>query len=134
MAAHASIVVLRCQSQCPPRSSTNRFLVLLNTDSPNIGTANMDSISWFWTTFMVVVASAIVYYLIQQFSCFTEMKHKLPPGPKGLPILGHLHLLGKNPPQDLKTFLQKNMVQLCVCASDLFQQLLSPPLKQLSSS
>ncbi|KAL8494648.1 hypothetical protein ACS0TY_025471 [Phlomoides rotata] len=32
---------------------------------------------------------------------------KLPPGPRSIPILGHFHLLGKNPHQDLSHLAQK---------------------------
>nr|AJD25256.1 cytochrome P450 CYP736A121 [Salvia miltiorrhiza] len=52
-------------------------------------------LGWFWLTVMVVVAGSLVSLARRK-----KMK-RLPPGPKGVPILGHLHMLGKNPHQDL---------------------------------
>ncbi|GFQ08116.1 cytochrome p450 cyp736a12, partial [Phtheirospermum japonicum] len=35
-------------------------------------------------------------------------KKNFPPGPRSLPILGHFHLLGKNPHQDLHSLARKH--------------------------
>ncbi|XP_042037555.1 cytochrome P450 71AU50-like [Salvia splendens] len=51
-------------------------------------------LTWFWLTLLAILASSLV-------SSLMKLKKKLPPGPKGLPILGHLHMIGKNPHQDL---------------------------------
>ncbi|KAE9601280.1 putative abieta-7,13-dien-18-ol hydroxylase [Lupinus albus] len=40
--------------------------------------------------------------------CRCRKKKKLPPGPKGLPILGSLHKLGENPHRDLHQLSQKH--------------------------
>nr|GMC91327.1 cytochrome P450 CYP736A12-like [Ipomoea batatas] len=49
-----------------------------------------------WTAFAVIAAISVLKAL------FLKKKGKrLPPGPRGLPILGHFHLVGKNPHQDL---------------------------------
>ncbi|KAL3637417.1 hypothetical protein CASFOL_018585 [Castilleja foliolosa] len=50
---------------------------------------------WFLLTHTALLA-LLVYILISK-----KKNKKLPPSPKGVPILGHLHLLGKNPHQDL---------------------------------
>ncbi|PIN13798.1 Cytochrome P450 CYP2 subfamily [Handroanthus impetiginosus] len=60
--------------------------------------------AWIWTA----AISAITFlYLLLQFLNLKNKK-KLPPGPIGLPILGHFHLLGKNPHQDLHRIAQKH--------------------------
>uniref|UniRef100_M1AYX8 Cytochrome P450 n=1 Tax=Solanum tuberosum TaxID=4113 RepID=M1AYX8_SOLTU len=52
-----------------------------------------------WTTIIVAIAIYIFHKLLN--------KKKLPPGPWGLPILGHLHLIGKNPHQDFYKLAKK---------------------------
>ncbi|KAL1567985.1 cytochrome P450 71AU50-like [Salvia divinorum] len=52
--------------------------------------------AWIW-----LVLSVIVFIYFLQLLLGPRNKKRLPPGPKGLPILGHFHLLGKNPHRDL---------------------------------
>ncbi|KAL2246565.1 UNVERIFIED_CONTAM: Cytochrome 71AU50 [Sesamum indicum] len=52
--------------------------------------------SWIWLTLIAFLASFLLHRLTN------KKKKRLPPGPRGLPILGHLHMLGKNPHQDLQ--------------------------------
>ncbi|KAL1567914.1 cytochrome P450 71AU50-like [Salvia divinorum] len=51
-------------------------------------------LTWFWLTVIAILAGSLA-------SLATGRKKKMPPGPKGIPILGHLHMLGKHPHQDL---------------------------------
>ncbi|PIN13797.1 Cytochrome P450 CYP2 subfamily [Handroanthus impetiginosus] len=60
--------------------------------------------AWIWTT---AISAIIFLYLLQQFLNLKKNK-KLPPGPIGLPILGHFHFLGKNPHHDLHHLAQKH--------------------------
>lgn len=52
--------------------------------------------AWIWTTFALIAVVSFLDSLLRK-----NKNKKLPPSPRGLPILGHLHLLGKNPHQDL---------------------------------
>ncbi|KAL0290844.1 UNVERIFIED_CONTAM: cytochrome [Sesamum calycinum] len=54
------------------------------------------AVSWIWLTLIAILASFWLHRLTK------KKKKRLPPGPRGVPILGHLHMLGKNPHQDLQ--------------------------------
>ncbi|KAL8475026.1 hypothetical protein ACS0TY_031448 [Phlomoides rotata] len=57
-------------------------------------------VSWFWP--------ALIVLLIARLLTRKKNPKKLPPSPKGFPILGHLHMLGKNPHQDLHRIARKH--------------------------
>ncbi|KAL5743454.1 hypothetical protein ACOSQ2_026570 [Xanthoceras sorbifolium] len=60
--------------------------------------------SWIWTTLVVF---ALLFFL-QTFLWKRNAKAKrLPPGPRGFPIFGSLHLLGKYPQRNLHKLSQK---------------------------
>ncbi|KAB2605940.1 cytochrome P450 CYP736A12-like [Pyrus ussuriensis x Pyrus communis] len=61
---------------------------------------------WIWATIGVLALVRIVQ------ACISKTKNKnknkmLPPGPRGFPIFGSLHLLGKFPTMDLRQLAQK---------------------------
>ncbi|PIN12030.1 Cytochrome P450 CYP2 subfamily [Handroanthus impetiginosus] len=58
--------------------------------------------AWVWAAF-----SAILFFYLLQKLLSPKTNKKFPPGPVGLPIFGHFHLLSKNPHQDLYNLAQK---------------------------
>ncbi|OIT38130.1 PREDICTED: cytochrome P450 CYP736A12-like [Nicotiana attenuata] len=57
-------------------------------------------------TWATLIVGLLVYALYELLNI--KKRKRFPPGPKGLPILGHLHLLGKNPHQDLQKLAKKH--------------------------
>ncbi|CAN4106808.1 unnamed protein product [Withania somnifera] len=55
----------------------------------------------------VVALVAVLYFLQELHNKFMKKKKKLPPGPKGLPIIGNLHMIGKNVHHDLHKIAKK---------------------------
>ncbi|XP_015071398.1 cytochrome P450 CYP736A12-like [Solanum pennellii] len=54
----------------------------------------------------ILVVGLSVYALYELLNIHKRKRY--PPGPTGLPILGHLHLLGKNPHKDLQNLAKKH--------------------------
>lgn len=59
----------------------------------------MMNMAWIWTLLAVLAA---IIYVFKGFVKNKSTKKLLPPSPKGVPILGHLHLIGKLPHQDFQ--------------------------------
>lgn len=57
--------------------------------------------AWLWIWILIIIS------LLIPLSLLKINDKKLPPGPKGFPIFGSLHLLGKLPHRDLHTLSQK---------------------------
>lgn len=58
--------------------------------------------------FLQVLVLLVVLYILQGLHYkFIKKKKKVPPGPKGLPIIGNLHMIGKNVHQDLYKLAKK---------------------------
>nr|XP_009791748.1 PREDICTED: cytochrome P450 CYP736A12-like [Nicotiana sylvestris] len=57
-----------------------------------------------WLALAVV---ALFFLLLQQLQKFSKKKKKLPPGPRGLPLLRNLHMVGDNLHQDLYKIANK---------------------------
>ncbi|WMV26266.1 hypothetical protein MTR67_019651 [Solanum verrucosum] len=56
-----------------------------------------------WAILVVALSVYALYELLN-----IQKRKRYPPGPTGLPILGHLHLLGKNPHKDLQKLAKKH--------------------------
>ncbi|XP_051118017.1 cytochrome P450 71AU50-like [Andrographis paniculata] len=64
----------------------------------------MESMGWIWAT----VAAFIFIHLLRRILLTKTARNAMPPGPRGLPILGHLHLLGSNPHRVLHDLARKH--------------------------
>ncbi|PHT31955.1 Cytochrome [Capsicum baccatum] len=66
----------------------------------------INTMAFLWLALAVV---AIVFLLLQQLQKkFSKKKKILPPGPRGLPLLGNLHMFGDNLHQDLNKIAKKH--------------------------
>ncbi|CAI9109293.1 OLC1v1009095C1 [Oldenlandia corymbosa var. corymbosa] len=60
-----------------------------------------------WQYWPALISAAFCCYFLHEL-LWIKKRRRLPPGPKGLPILGNLHQLGKNPHQDLCKLAKKH--------------------------
>ncbi|XP_028765996.1 cytochrome P450 CYP736A12-like [Neltuma alba] len=58
------------------------------------------------TTWLAIFLVSLAYYLLNAWR--NKKAKKLPPGPRGLPILGNLHMFGSHPHRDLHKLSQKH--------------------------
>ncbi|KAL1536675.1 cytochrome P450 71AU50-like [Salvia divinorum] len=56
----------------------------------------------------VLALAVFLHFLNNQWQRKKKIELHLPPAPKGLPIIGHIHLLGKNPHQDFRRLAQQH--------------------------
>ncbi|XP_051140469.1 cytochrome P450 71AU50-like [Andrographis paniculata] len=59
-----------------------------------------------WISIWISISSITLLWILRRLVNSGSSK-KLPPGPMGIPILGHFHLLGKNPHRDLQRLAEK---------------------------
>jgi cytochrome P450 len=65
----------------------------------------MTAMAWTWT----IAALVTLAFLLREWaSKRSSNKKKLPPGPRGFPIFGNLHMLGELPHRDLHRLAQKH--------------------------
>jgi hypothetical protein len=65
----------------------------------------MPTMAWTWT----IAALLMLAYLLQEWARkSSNNKKKLPPGPRGFPLFGNLHMLGELPHRDLHRLAQKH--------------------------
>ncbi|KAG2716522.1 hypothetical protein I3760_03G130800 [Carya illinoinensis] len=64
------------------------------------------SLGWTWTILSLIMLA----YLLQEYWVWKSRNknRKLPPGPRGFPIFGNLHMLGEFPHQDLHRLAKKH--------------------------
>lgn len=64
------------------------------------------SLGWTWTTLSLIMLD----YLLREYWVWKSRNknRKLPPGPRGFPIFGNLHMLGEFPHQDLHRLAKKH--------------------------
>ncbi|KAK7247480.1 hypothetical protein RIF29_42363 [Crotalaria pallida] len=66
--------------------------------------SNLNSQQTAWMIWIAILLLSLTYLVLWR----SRKKKRLPPGPRGLPILGSLHMLGKNPHRDLHKLAQKH--------------------------
>ena len=85
--------------------------------------------AWIW----IILSIVLLAYILQWTS---KTKKKLPPGPRGFPIFGNLHMLGEFPHKDLHQLAQKHgpIMHLRLGMAPTIVDLLSHPQKLPSSA